>query len=62
MDYPEFSNWFARKANSGEKALVFYDDVGIGAFLYLKPENKEIELADTVLPAKPRLKIGTLTG
>lgn len=60
-DYPEFSTWFARKAGAGEHALVFHDENNkIGAFLYVKPENETIELTDNALPAKPRLKIGTL--
>ena len=59
-DYPGFSDWYARKAQSGESALVFHYDYGVGAFLYLKDENEPIELIDEVLPALPRVKIGTL--
>lgn len=59
-DYPEFSDWFAKKAINGEQALVFDDEEGIGAFVYLKEENEPLELANETLPAEPRLKIGTL--
>lgn len=59
-DYEEFPNWFAKKCMAGESALVFYDEQGIGSFVYLKEENEPIELTTGVLPAVPRLKIGTL--
>ena len=59
-DYPEFSEWFGRKSHQGAQALVFSDESGVGAFLYLKEENEPIELVDAKLPALPRLKIGTL--
>lgn len=59
-DYTEFPVWFARKSKEGEKALVFSDEHGVGAFVYLKTENEVIVLADKTLPAIPRLKIGTL--
>ena len=65
-DYPGneysrgFIDWFHRKAN--EKALVFEDENGIGAFIKLKPgEAEEIELKDgTILPKVDRLKISTI--
>jgi hypothetical protein len=59
-DYEEFSEWFAKKSKADEKAMVFYDDDGIGAFVYLKEENEPIELITNDLPARPRIKIGTL--
>ena len=59
-DYPEFQNWFKRKAAEGAEAFVFKDECGISAFVYLKQENEKIELEGTILPAKKRLKIGTL--
>lgn len=59
-DYEEFPNWFAKKCVAGESALVFYDEQGIGSFVYLKEEDEPIELTTGVLPAVPRLKIGTL--
>lgn len=59
-DYPEFTQWFSKKRNQHEKALVFNDENGIGAFIYLKEENEPLELENQTLPAAPRLKIGTL--
>lgn len=59
-DYEEFSEWFDKKSKADEKALVFYDDEGIGAFVYLKEEDEPIELTIEERPACPRLKIGTL--
>jgi len=59
-DYPDFDEWFTGKSAAGEAALVHRDDEGIGAFVYLKEEDEAVELADGVLPAFPRLKIGTL--
>lgn len=59
-DYPEFSQWFQKKANDGSKALVFSDDEGLGAFIYLKPESEEIAMVERMLPQAPRMKIGTL--
>ncbi len=59
-DYPEFPDWFMRKSYAGARALVYTDDEGIGAFLYLKEETEEIVTKEQVLPAIPRVKIGTL--
>lgn len=67
-DYPGNANstgfieWFHNKAREGKKALVFEDDQGVGAFIYLKPgECEEIKLKDgTSLPAVGRLKISTI--
>jgi hypothetical protein len=59
-DYIEFPIWFKKKSDTGESALVFNDEKGIGAFVYLKNENETIELADKILPSTPRIKIGTL--
>lgn len=59
-DYPEFGDWFQKKANNNESALVYNDSIGVGAFLYLKSENEPINIIGGVLPAKKRLKIGTL--
>lgn len=58
-DYEEFPTWFARKSSSGAQALVSIDDVGVSAFLYLKEENEDVELQNGILPAEPRIKIGT---
>jgi hypothetical protein len=68
QDYPgtatssNFIVWFHKKAAQHDKALVFEDENGIGAFIKLKPgEMEEIPLADgRVLPKKSRLKIGTI--
>ena len=65
-DYPGSANstgfveWFHKKAN--EKALVFEDEDGVGAFIKLKPgEIEEIRLQDgTILPKMDRLKISTI--
>jgi hypothetical protein len=66
-DYPGTENstgfeaWFAKKAAEGRQALVFSDDEGIGAFIFLKTEDDEpIALQGFTLPACPRIKIGTL--
>lgn len=58
-DYPEFPKWFEKKQKSGADALVYIDDEGVAAFLYLKEENEEIVLSDKTLCATNRLKIGT---
>ena len=57
--YKEFPQWFRKKANAGEEALVSRDDDGIIAFVYLKLENEPIALRDKIVPAAKRLKIGT---
>ena len=44
----------------GEETLVYNDDLGIGAFLYLKDEEEPLELSNITLPARKRVKIGTL--
>ncbi len=64
-DYPGtenstgFIDWFAKKAKDEATALVFEDQIGVGAFVALKIEDEEIELQDTVLPQMQRLKIST---
>lgn len=65
-DYPEdgnnigFTKWFAKKSQTGAKALVFSDKEGLGAFVCLKKENEPIELVEGTLTALPRIKISTL--
>jgi L-amino acid N-acyltransferase YncA len=59
-DYPEFNDWFLRKSEDGESALVCTDEEGIGAFVYIKEENEPIQLTEGSIPAFQRLKIGTL--
>ena len=58
--YPEFDQWFAKKAKVGESAYVFYQENGlVNDFLYLKNEGGEISDVEPALPAKKRLKVGT---
>ncbi|EGO7887724.1 hypothetical protein FGV23_002529, partial [Enterococcus faecalis] len=57
QDYPEFPDWFQRKADESEKALVFQDINGIGAFIYLKEEEEALELKGSVRPSIKRIKI-----
>lgn len=64
-DYPEFVDWFAKKQADDKSALVYNDDNGIGAFLYLKKENvgddnSPLIINGVEMPIIPRLKIGTL--
>ncbi len=59
-DYPEFEDWFKKKAKNRSKAYVQYTNNNLQAFLYLKDESGE-ELTD-VTPARPackRMKVGT---
>jgi hypothetical protein len=59
MDYVEFERWFTRKSDN--EAYVCYADQVLGAFLYLKVEEKDEVYSDiqpTFIPKK-RLKIGT---
>lgn len=64
-DYPGTANstgfvdWFNKKAADGATALVFEDEVGVGAFVVLKEEEEKIELQGCILPIKKRLKIST---
>ena len=55
----EFNTWFNNKAREGRTALVFDDDEGLGAFIAIKPEAECINLDETTLPQKSRLKICT---
>lgn len=59
-DYSEFENWFHKLADSGSTALVFEDELGMGAFVALKDnEEEEIPLQTGTLPAKKRIKVRT---
>ena len=64
-DYPGtasstgFVDWFRKKSTDGATALVFEDEIGVGAFVVLKEEEEEIKLQDCILPIKKRLKIST---
>lgn len=58
--YPEFDQWFRKKATAGDSAYVFYSkDGGVSDFLYLKLEDEEITDVLPVLPQNRRLKVGT---
>ena len=58
--YPEFSDWYGRKAREGAQAYVFYFDSGrVADFLYMKIETEAITDVTPILPAKRRLKVGT---
>lgn len=58
--YPEFEQWFKKKAAKNESAYVFMDECGnILDFLYLKDEHEELKDIAPILPAKKRLKVGT---
>jgi hypothetical protein len=60
-DYAEFSDWFARKAASGDAAYVFQDDnEAIDGFLYLKIEDGAVNDTTPPLPPARRVKVGTL--
>ena len=66
-DYPgtenstEFCTWFRKKSESGKKALVYENETGIAAFLYMKKEHEIIQLMDAPdLPEIERAKIGTM--
>lgn len=59
--YPEFSDWYARKSREGCTAWIFErSDKSVGAFLMLKDEKEAVELVDSGLPITRRVKIATL--
>lgn len=58
-DYREFPEWFTKKVN--EPAWVMENEAGaVIAFLYTKREDGPVLDVDPPLPAKQRLKIGTM--
>lgn len=57
-DYAEFEEWFTKKRE--HKAYYFENEFGIQAFLYLKIEDEELKDIHPPLPAKRRVKVGTL--
>lgn len=57
--YPEFDEWYNKKAASGATAYCYYVDDVLKDFLYLKVEEEELSDLTPVLPAKKRLKVGT---
>lgn len=58
-DYQEFEKWFNRKADS--PCYICHADGNLGAFLFVKVENKNENYGDIFPPFVPkkRLKIGT---
>lgn len=59
-DYPEFNEWFDKKAKQGCQALTLMENGNIYAFLAMKKEKEEISLENIRLPAIERIKISTL--
>ena len=57
--YPEFDEWYNKKATTGATAYCYYVDNELKDFLYLKIEEEELSDLTPVLPAKKRLKVGT---
>lgn len=57
--YPEFNEWYNKKATAGATAYCYYVDNELKDFLYLKIEEEELSDLTPVLPAKKRLKVGT---
>lgn len=60
QDYPGFDRWFARKAD--ETAYICEESGRLAAFMYLKVEDEREPYPDIApqMPARRRLKIGTL--
>ena len=57
--YPEFNEWYNKKAAAGATAYFYYVDNELKDFLYLKIEEEELSDLTPALPAKKRLKVGT---
>ena len=57
--YPEFNEWYNKKAAAGATAYCYYVDNELKDFLYLKIEEEEFSDLTPALPAKKRLKVGT---
>lgn len=57
--YPEFDEWYLKKAAAGATAYCYYIEGELKDFLYLKIEEEELTDITPVLPAKRRLKVGT---
>lgn len=57
--YPEFNEWYNKKAAAGATAYCYYVDNELKDFLYLKIEEEELSDLTPVLPDKKRLKVGT---
>lgn len=60
QDYPEFPEWYAKKAKEGAKAFIQKDEKGmLQAFLYMKQETEGLNDINPPMPAANRLKVGT---
>ena len=59
VSYPEFNEWYNKKAAAGATAYCYYVDNELKDFLYLKIEEEELSDLTPALPAKKRLKVGT---
>ena len=57
--YPEFNEWYNKKAAAGATAYCYFVDNELKDFLYLKIEEEELSDLTPALPAKKRLKVGT---
>ena len=59
QDYVGFDKWFNKKAD--EFSYVYYQDLQVSAFLFLKNEDKDENYSDIepIFQPKKRLKIGT---
>lgn len=57
--YPEFDEWYNKKATAGATAYCYYVDEELKDFLYLKIEEEQLSDITPALPAKRRLKVGT---
>ena len=57
--YPEFNEWYNKKAAAGATAYCYYVDNELKDFLYLKIEEEELSDLTPALPTKKRLKVGT---
>lgn len=58
-DYKNFHQWFKKKSDKGEKAIIIEEEGKIEAFMYLKFEEETINLLGQELPVTDRIKIGT---
>lgn len=60
-NYAEFTDWFMRKAVSGESAYILTNAKGlIDAFLYLKIETESVSDIEPSLEEGVKIKVGTL--
>ena len=57
--YPDFDDWFRRKAASGEIAITYYDENDVLLdFLYLKEEQEKVTDVSPHLSANDRKDCG----